>query len=341
MSEANGENLAWPPRADDLRRLYLDERLSAAKIAARYGLKYASPKTAESTVLYRLKKNGISRRDRAEHIRRVTEEMVDGWVKRYEAGESLKQIAENEFSPVTVFLHLKKRGIKLRDKIEAQIKAVSKHEKRPFNGDLRLRAYMIGIGRGDYFVTDHGRATRVKLSTTHPAMSQLFKAPFAQHGPIYEYPKPTLLTGFEWCLDCDLDSSFEFMVDSKQPTAEIFAENDLFMNFVAGFFDAEGSIWYHKKGKGGAFEISISNLNEGLLRGIATGLSKLGLSPVIASARQRKPPQITGEVAEIIWLLQLWRHTDVVRFLQLIPLRHLEKSRKAEIAMKLQNQPDL
>src|SRR5580658_435801 len=80
--------LVWPPTTEDLKRLYVDEGLSAAKIAARYGLKYASPKTAESTVLHHLKKNGITRRDKADHLRKVTEEMVDEWVKRYEAGES-------------------------------------------------------------------------------------------------------------------------------------------------------------------------------------------------------------------------------------------------------------
>ena len=88
--DAVGPGLEWPPTVEDLRRMYLDERLSAGKIAARYGLKYASPKTAESTILYHLKRNGIPRRDKTEHIRRVTEEMVDEWVKRYEVGESLK-----------------------------------------------------------------------------------------------------------------------------------------------------------------------------------------------------------------------------------------------------------
>ena len=72
--------LAWPPKREDLERLYSGEKLSAAKIAEAYGLKYRSPKVAESTILYHLKKNGIQRRDRAEHIRKVTEEMVDGWV---------------------------------------------------------------------------------------------------------------------------------------------------------------------------------------------------------------------------------------------------------------------
>jgi len=114
LDAGHEEKLSWPPDPDDLRRLYLDEHLSAAKIAERYGLRYASPKTAESTVLYHLKRNGIWRRDKAEHSRKVTEEMVDEWVKRYEAGESLKDIAggpaEWKVNHVAVFNHLRKRG---------------------------------------------------------------------------------------------------------------------------------------------------------------------------------------------------------------------------------------
>ncbi len=64
--------LVWPPTKKDLQRLYMEQKLSARKIAKLYGLKYASEKTAESTVLYHLKRNGILRRDRAAHIRKVT-----------------------------------------------------------------------------------------------------------------------------------------------------------------------------------------------------------------------------------------------------------------------------
>jgi hypothetical protein len=102
------EGLAWPPKKEDLERLYLVEKLSAAKISERYGLigRYKTPKVAESTVLYHLKKSGIARRDPAEHIRKVTEQMEDEWVRRYEAGESLKDIAGGQVGPVTVWNHL-------------------------------------------------------------------------------------------------------------------------------------------------------------------------------------------------------------------------------------------
>jgi hypothetical protein len=81
--EVDAPKLVWPPLKLDLGRLCL-QKLSASKIAIVYGLKYASAKTAESTLLYHLKRNGIIRRDPAAHIRKVTETMVDEWVVRYQ-----------------------------------------------------------------------------------------------------------------------------------------------------------------------------------------------------------------------------------------------------------------
>src|SRR6266849_3203491 len=206
------QKLAWPPTKEDLERLYLHDHLSAMKIAVVYGLKYPSPKTAESTILHHLKKNGIGRRDRAKHIRKVTTEMVDEWVKRYQAGESLKQIAGEEVDHVTVFLHLHKRGLQLRDKVEAQIKAVTRFQKTPFDGTEEDRAYLLGFTRGDLNVARHGRSIRVKTSSTHPAMIELVTYLFAPYGPVRVYPHYTDFAGYEWTVESELDRTFEFLL---------------------------------------------------------------------------------------------------------------------------------
>jgi hypothetical protein len=186
---------AWPPTKEDLQRLYVDEKLSAAKVAKVYGLKYASEKTVESTILYHLKRNGITRRDPAAHNRKVTGALVDEWVTRYQAGESLKHIAGDAIDPVTVFYYLHKRGLQLRDKVEAQIKAVTIHKRSPFAGDTKDIAYLVGLAIGDLYTPRHGRAIRARIGTTHPQMAKLFKDLFAGYGPVYEYPKEDPITG--------------------------------------------------------------------------------------------------------------------------------------------------
>ena len=329
-------NLEWPPTKEDLERLYLRESLSAMKISAAYGLKYENPKCGEALVLYHLRKNRISRRDAAAHVRKVTEVMVDGWVARYEAGESLKQIAAGELSPVTVFNHLRKRGLKLRDKVEEVIRVNTKHPKTPFSGDAHEMAYLLGYARGDLWITTHGRAIRARVSTTHPAMLEVFTDLFCRYGPVYEYPRECELTGFEWSADADLDRTFDFL--NERPEAWLL-DKSAFLHFLAGFFDAEGSIVFHKKGSGGAFELTLPNTDVGLLQKLVVKLQSLGFHPKLRIQNHRSDTRIINGYLmrriEQMWRVDITRYREVRQLLQEMPLRHGEKVHKAAIALNL------
>lgn len=317
------ESLAWPPLAEDLRRLYLDERLSASKIAKAYGLKYASEKTAESTILYHLKKNGISRRDPAAHIRKVTEEMVDEWVVRYQKGESLKQIAGEAVDPVTVFNHLHKRGLLLRDKVEAQIKAVKKFDKLPFDGSAVDRAYWLGFVRGDLAVSRHGRAIRVKTTSTHPAMIELVLSLILPYGPARVYSKFSELMGYEWTVEGELDATFEFLLVEKDTPPSLHSPRAVILAYLAGLFDSEGSTWLRGDRR---FEprVSYTNSDPTMLDWIRASLLLLGFHSHLGNPNKRGVSQI-----------QMWRTDEVLKFLTVIPFRHPEK--KAKVRLMLHN----
>jgi hypothetical protein len=328
------EGLVWPPTKDDLERLYIVERLSAAKIAMVYGLRYASPKVAESTILYQLKKNGIARRDKAEHIRKVTPELVDGWVKRYEAGESLKQIAASNIGPVTVWKHLGERGVQLRDKVEAQIKATTKYERRPFGGDRIERAYLMGLRYGDLHVVRHGRAIRVRVSTTHPAMAELFDSLFSSYRHVSRYPRRAKLSGYEWTLECDLDATFRFLL--SKPTIhelEVLSPEEK-IAFLAGLFDAEGTVYLHDKGGRYSPELAISNTEESLLEYVSRSIREMGFTPKLRWEIQKTDRRgISGPSRE--GRVSLWRFHEVQLFLRALPIRHFEKTAKSEIVQRM------
>lgn len=327
------EALAWPPTKQDLERLYLVDGLSAGKIADVYGLKYKSPKVGESMVLYHLKRKGIERRDPVQHLRKVTEEMVDEWVVRYLTGESLKRIAEDLVDPVTVWNHLKARGLGLRDRVEAQIKAVTRYERKPFSGDSVEKAYLMGLRYGDLHVVQHGRAIRVRVSTTHPAMAELFESLFSPYGHVSRYPRLASLVPYEWTLECDLDSSFGFLLirpmikDLRALTAAQFDA------FLAGFFDAEGTIYLHRKRYGHMFEASISNTDLALLSFIEDRLRGRGYHP-----RQEHKIQNESRLGYLkpgkICVLHLSVQQEVCRMLSSIPFRHPEKIAKSEFVTK-------
>lgn len=324
----------WPPAKEDLERLYLVERLSAAKIAEVYGLEYSDPKVAESTVLYHLRRNGIPRRGRADHVRKVTPEMADGWAKRYQAGESLKKIAGSGLSPVTVLLHLRRRGVKLRDRVEAQIQAATKHPRSPFQGDTVQMAYLMGLRYGDLHTVRHGRAVRVRVSTTHPAMAGLFESLFAPYGYVHRYPREAELTGYEWTLECDLDNSFEFLL--RKPMIADVRELDeaWFLAFLSGIFDAEGTIYLHMKKSWHNPEVWITNSDSDLLEFLRARLDSFGYHPVLRWVRQTKDRRgIHGE--SMIGRLCVTRFLQVQRLLRSLGVRHREKLARRDLALSM------
>lgn len=331
--ERSDGQLDWPPRKEDLQRLYVDERLSSAKIAQRYGLKYASPKTAESTVLYHLKRAGIVRRDPADHVRKVTEDMVDGWVRRYLAGESLKQIAGDRVNAVSVFDHLKKRGLVLRDKVDAQTEAVMKFRRVPFNGDRVEEGYIMGFVWGDCSVEKHGRAIRVRSGTTHSEFVDLFENLFAKYGHIRKYPKRTGLTSAELNLEVDLDGTFEFLLQKlTHGVPDIVGDRVKTWAFVAGLFDAEGTVLFHRKAYPD-FRAELTNTDQRLLEWTQSVFLERGYHPCLSHHLQRAGR--LGFAAESeIWKLSLYRHSEVRRLLLELPLRHGEKMTKARLAVR-------
>jgi intein-encoded DNA endonuclease-like protein len=315
-------DLHWPPTENDLRRLYCGQKLSAAKIADVYGLKYPNPKSGETLVLYHLRKFGIARRDRAEHIRKVTAMMVDNWAKRYQAGESLKRIAGTEVDAVTVWTHLRKRGIALRNKVEAQIASVTKHVRKPFAGARSDQAYLIGFARGDLNVSTYGRAVRVKTSTTHPLMTELVDSLFKENGFVRVTPRYSTLTGYEWNAQVDLDGSFSFPLDFKREIPSWVFEGEFIWDFVAGFFDAEGSVTYGES-IGYGFQVTLTNADFRLLRRIANALKSRGFHPYLGVDKTSN-----------VWRIQIWRKAEVERLLRLLPLRHAEKTSKALLVLQ-------
>ena len=327
-------DLKWPPDEIDLRRLYCDRRLSAAKIAAEYGLKYPNPKSGETLVLYHLKRFGIARRDRAEHIRKVSPTMVDEWVRRYEAGESLRQIAGAEVNAETVWDHLRRRGVRLRNKVDAQIAAVTKYSRHPFVGSRLDKAYMIGLRYGDLSAVRHGRAVRVRLSTTHPAMGDLFEQLFSPYGHVSKYPRAAKLVGYEWSLECDLDTSFEFLLNKVDPSKLKPLLRNEFLSFLAGIFDAEGSVVLHRKRARHDPEVYLTNGDVELLDCVSTKLGQLGYHALV---RWRRQPTNRGGVVghSKIGRVEILRFREAQRLLRALPIKHAEKRAKRRLALEL------
>ncbi|MDG7007485.1 MAG: hypothetical protein JRN06_04475 [Nitrososphaerota archaeon] len=260
--------------------------------------------------------------------------MVDEWVARYQAGDSLREIAGEDVDPFTVWSHLKARGVVLRDKTEAQIQAVTKHKRTPFSGNNLERAYLLGLGFGDLNALNHGRAVRVRVSTTHPEMAALFHSLFSRYGSISWYPREARLAAYEWTLECDLDSTFGFMIERLVPFELERLSPAEFVAFLAGLADAEGSTLLHLKLYGSHFEFAITNTEAELLAQVTRRPEWLGYSPCTEKKRQddyRLGYYKRGEIN----VRRLTNQAEVCRLLAILPLRHGEKVAKTRLVSRL------
>jgi hypothetical protein len=222
--------------------------------------------------------------------------------------------------------------LSLRDKVEAQIQAVTKYGRRPFAGDSSERAYLMGLRYGDLHVVRHGRGIRSRLSTTHPEMANLFESLFAPYGHVKRYPRRSRLTGFEWSLECDLDSSFGFLLEKIAMPELKRMPNEEFWAFLSGFIDAEGSIYLHRKSSSSDFEISISNTDGELVDMLQNRLRNLGYHPYKVKAEQdemRLGYPLKGTISQ----LRIERHEEVCRMLQDLHLKHPEKTAKSAFVL--------
>ena len=112
----------------------------------------------------------------------------------------------------------------------------------------------------------------------------------------------------------------------------------LFMSFLAGFFDAEGTVYFHKKGNGGAFELAIVNTDSELLREIGEELSGRGYALKLEQVKVDQEKAVRSGVknpGEFRWRIVMWRFEEVHRLMSEMPVRHAEKVAKIEIALRV------
>jgi len=224
----------------------------------------------------------------------------------------------------TVAYRMEKYGIPRRDAIETTIKTHTIYEAKPFSGSLIEKAYLIGLRYGDVSARRICRKIRTSLTSTHPAMHELFASVFEPYAHVSRIPYKATTTRFSWTSYCHLHPSFGFLVEKGgEIPSQICNDNKSFLTFLAGFFDSEGCISIVKRQRLDSLIIKaeLANKNIKLLKSIKARLEVLGFNPKIY------PVGTT-------WTLDVARKHEVARLLQTIPIRHTEKIWKLEIALE-------
>ncbi|HMD79280.1 MAG TPA: LAGLIDADG family homing endonuclease [Nitrososphaerales archaeon] len=262
-------------------------------------------------------------------------------------GMSLNDVANligNKTSGYTSWL-CRQLGVKVRPFEEARLKGIKekrrKYERKPFDGTDEDRAYLLGLRHGDLSVSKPWKGVvRVSTSTTHPAMADLFRKLFEPHGHVYQDPRFKKDTNsYEWNLYTILDSSFEFLISPFSDLVDWIASRpSMTRAYLAGLFDAEGSVGIYPAKLLTSLNVIYYNTNLELMWFVHKAITSLGfhpLEPYLDKKKGFRSPGYHIEMKKDYWRVMIARFEECQRFLESVPLRHLEKVQKKNLAASL------
>ncbi len=200
-------------------------------------------------------------------------------------------------------------------------------KRRPFDGTLEDKAYLIGFRTGDLRVRKMYKRSETLLidcASTHQAQIDLISSLFKKYGRIWT-SLPTKSGKVQ--VECGVDLSFSFLLPklSKFPQWT-FRTNPLFLSVLAGFVDAEGCFYVNKNRKIAGF--SIGNYNTQILKQVELKLTRFGFHPRLFMGVKKGYTGKDGySHREDYWILSLYRKIDALDFSsKILPyLKHREK----------------
>ena len=177
------------------------------------------------------------------------------------------------------------------------------------------KSYILGYRAGDLYVKKVGKQIVAEVSTTRAAMIHLFISLFAPYGKIiFDHPGnkeegKVLVKAF---LPYD---KWYFMLSKNYGWIEYFVETEeTFFSFLAGFFDAEGSIKIIRKKRGGfGVHLTIKNKDFKLIKLLWKKLQEYGYKCYIV--------KVKGKAYD----LTITSKSVAIEVLKKLPLRHFEK----------------
>jgi hypothetical protein len=232
----------------------------------------------------------------------------------------------------TVSSWLRRLEIPIRTQGDSVSLALSKYSVREFDGDLATRAYLIGFRAGDLHAQIHGRRIRASVGTTHLAMAELFRLVFSRFAEVRRYPKYNDLSGFHWCIFCDLDPTFDFLLKKQTEIPDWVLKNEeSFYSFLAGYFDAEGCISFDLRPMSRSISLILKTCDYGILRNAYVRLATDQYAPTMSLDKRAGEQDLNSDFCA----LRVGSRSNALKLLDMMPLRHSEKVAKADLARSI------
>jgi hypothetical protein len=207
-----------------------------------------------------------------------------------------------------------------------------KYPKFDFSGNPNKKAYIKGLAWGDFHVHKHCRQIAVEISTTHPAMIELFFGTFKNYGtPTKRIKHNKKFNRYGWRGDVYLNKSFDFLLSKDYDL-----DNNYFYDFLAGFFDAEGTLYVYDNHGFIGLSLLIYNSDKKLLEIFKNRLEKDGFHPKLTLFSKRGTKNSDNYYQGIdLFALRLHTNKEVLDLLNKMPIKHREKIEKKKIAFSI------
>jgi len=233
-------------------------------------------------------------------------------------------------------LEIPRRGVAEANALSAPIR--TRRKRTPFSGPDSERAYLLGFTCGDLTAWQvSGTSVMVSSTTTHPAFVELFKRMFGGHGPLYCYPMREAAKGYRWKVATRLDNSFRFLFAPRADGLDWASTNrELFMEWLAGFTDSDGSIHVARALEGVRIRLLLYNTDLALLKSLKQILERFGFGPngpYVTMPKGTVTPY--ARYTKDLWSLPLQRSWEAQKLLMELPLRHREKQGSKAIALSV------
>lgn len=230
-----------------------------------------------------------------------------------------------------VFTLLKRYGIPTRSIAQAHIR----YKRVSFNGNRGEQAYLIGFATGDLRVRNHNgnRSETISIGcgSTKKAQIDLIQRLFSTYGRVWQ-GKPDSRGAVN--IEAFVNKSFSFLLPSERNYSWCNKNNEHFFSFVAGFTDAEGSLFL-SQGKG---FLAWGNYDDKILSFIRNGLIQYGIAvPNISRDNLQGTRGTHGYLRNgTYYHVSISRKTELKKALDMIEpyILHSDKKKKLAVVRK-------
>lgn len=251
------------------------------------------------------------------------------YLDQCQSSRKIAKLYHCAYSTIDRKIHL--AGFPIRNLAQAHII----YPRKDFSGNLTEKAYLIGFRIGDLRVRKfykNSETIKVDCGSTKVEQINLIQSLFSLYGRVW-LGRPNKQGATQ--IECFLNTSFNFLL-AKEVPKWIFGIKKYFFSFLAGFTDAEGTIFISRKQNLAVY--ALGNYDLILLQTLKSYLEKYNIMvPKLKFSKRKGLLASHGyRYNHDYWTLAVSKKSDLIKLFNLMGpnLKHQKRIRQMKIAIE-------